>query len=135
MQGSMQIQTCQLCWSATSVILPTEGLLAQKKENNLLKNMDWFSWKHLQKLLRMLRRWQRISLILWQKIKIIASIYIRNSPSYFHLKHYLQAFIKTAATIYKKIQDGVFDVSNEVRFLILLLTVASLLSKQKLACL
>jgi len=28
----------------------------------------------------------------------------------------LQAFIKTAATIYKKIQDGVFDVSNEVSF-------------------
>lgn len=27
-----------------------------------------------------------------------------------------QAFIKTAATIYKKIQDGVFDVSNEVSF-------------------
>ena len=27
----------------------------------------------------------------------------------------MQAFIKTAATIYKKIQDGVFDVSNEVR--------------------
>jgi hypothetical protein len=27
----------------------------------------------------------------------------------------VQAFIKTAATIYKKIQDGVFDVSNEVR--------------------
>lgn len=26
----------------------------------------------------------------------------------------MQAFIKTAATIYKKIQDGVFDVSNEV---------------------
>uniref|UniRef100_A0A2P2K6B4 Ras-related protein n=1 Tax=Rhizophora mucronata TaxID=61149 RepID=A0A2P2K6B4_RHIMU len=24
-----------------------------------------------------------------------------------------EAFIKTAATIYKKIQDGVFDVSNE----------------------
>ncbi|KAF5742819.1 ras-related protein RABB1c-like [Tripterygium wilfordii] len=29
-----------------------------------------------------------------------------------------EAFIKTAATIYKKIQDGVFDVSNEVRFLL-----------------
>ena len=28
---------------------------------------------------------------------------------------FVQAFIKTAATIYKKIQDGVFDVSNEVR--------------------
>lgn len=28
----------------------------------------------------------------------------------------MQAFIKTAATIYKKIQDGVFDVSNEVSF-------------------
>lgn len=28
----------------------------------------------------------------------------------------MQAFIKTAATIYKKIQDGVFDVSNEVNF-------------------
>ncbi|XP_052735032.1 ras-related protein RABB1c isoform X1 [Vigna angularis] len=27
-----------------------------------------------------------------------------------------EAFIKTAATIYKKIQDGVFDVSNEVSF-------------------
>lgn len=26
----------------------------------------------------------------------------------------IQAFIKTASTIYKKIQDGVFDVSNEV---------------------
>ncbi|KAG6418943.1 hypothetical protein SASPL_121150 [Salvia splendens] len=26
-----------------------------------------------------------------------------------------EAFIKTAGTIYKKIQDGVFDVSNEVR--------------------
>ncbi len=28
----------------------------------------------------------------------------------------LQAFINTAREIYKKIQDGVFDVSNEVRF-------------------
>jgi hypothetical protein len=28
----------------------------------------------------------------------------------------MQAFIKTATTIHKKIQDGVFDVSNEVRF-------------------
>jgi Ras-related protein Rab-2A len=28
----------------------------------------------------------------------------------------VQAFIKTAGTIYKKIQDGVFDVSNEVSF-------------------
>jgi hypothetical protein len=28
----------------------------------------------------------------------------------------VQAFIKTAATIYKKIQEGVFDVSNEVSF-------------------
>lgn len=27
----------------------------------------------------------------------------------------LQAFINTAREIYKKIQDGVFDVSNEVR--------------------
>lgn len=27
---------------------------------------------------------------------------------------HLQAFVKTAATIFKKIQDGVFDVSNEV---------------------
>uniref|UniRef100_F6GZB0 Ras-related protein RABB1c n=1 Tax=Vitis vinifera TaxID=29760 RepID=F6GZB0_VITVI len=26
-----------------------------------------------------------------------------------------EAFVKTAATIYKKIQDGVFDVSNEMR--------------------
>ena len=29
-------------------------------------------------------------------------------------RFFFQAFIKTAATIYKKIQDGVFDVSNEV---------------------
>lgn len=29
-------------------------------------------------------------------------------------RFFVQAFIKTAATIYKKIQDGVFDVSNEV---------------------
>ena len=27
---------------------------------------------------------------------------------------YVQAFINTAAKIYQKIQDGVFDVSNEV---------------------
>lgn len=33
----------------------------------------------------------------------------------------VQAFIKTAATIYKKIQDGVFDVSNEVGFSFVLL--------------
>ncbi|XP_040373732.1 ras-related protein RABB1c [Rosa chinensis] len=29
-----------------------------------------------------------------------------------------EAFIKTAATIYKKIQDGVFDVLNEVLLLV-----------------
>lgn len=34
----------------------------------------------------------------------------------FTVKIFVQAFIKTAATIYKKIQDGVFDVSNEVCF-------------------
>jgi hypothetical protein len=28
----------------------------------------------------------------------------------------MQAFVKTAGAIYKKIQDGVFDVSNEVSF-------------------
>lgn len=28
----------------------------------------------------------------------------------------MQAFIKTAATIYKNIQDGIVDVSNEVSF-------------------
>lgn len=28
--------------------------------------------------------------------------------------------MKTAATIYKKIQDGVFDVSNEVSFLFMI---------------
>jgi hypothetical protein len=28
----------------------------------------------------------------------------------------MQAFVKTAGAIYKKIQDGVFDVSNEVFF-------------------
>lgn len=27
---------------------------------------------------------------------------------------FLQAFIRTSSTIYKKIQDGVFDISNEV---------------------
>lgn len=31
-----------------------------------------------------------------------------------HILFVVQAFIKTAGTIYKKIQDGVFDVSNEV---------------------
>lgn len=36
-------------------------------------------------------------------------------PYTFSLEYCLQAFIKTAATIYKKIQDGVFDISNEVR--------------------
>lgn len=36
---------------------------------------------------------------------------------------FYQAFIKTAATIYKKIQDGVFDVSNEVSFTGFILTV------------
>lgn len=35
-------------------------------------------------------------------------------------RSFLQAFVKTAATIYKKIQDGVFDVSNEVRLFFLL---------------
>jgi len=30
----------------------------------------------------------------------------------------MQAFVKTAGAIYKKIQDGVFDVSNEVVFFI-----------------
>ena len=30
------------------------------------------------------------------------------------IKNLLQAFISTASTIYKKIQEGVFDVSNEV---------------------
>jgi hypothetical protein len=28
----------------------------------------------------------------------------------------MQGFVKTAGAIYKKIQDGVFDVSNEVEF-------------------
>ena len=28
----------------------------------------------------------------------------------------MQVFVKTAGAIYKKIQDGVFDVSNEVVF-------------------
>ncbi|KAG5561021.1 hypothetical protein RHGRI_004146 [Rhododendron griersonianum] len=32
------------------------------------------------------------------------------------LENFVQAFITTAATIYKKIQDGVVDVSNEVSF-------------------
>lgn len=31
------------------------------------------------------------------------------------VKFKLQAFIRTASMIYKKIQDGAFDVSNEVR--------------------
>lgn len=35
---------------------------------------------------------------------------------------FLQAFIKTAAMIYKKIEDGVFDVSNEVSVFLLLYT-------------
>lgn len=30
---------------------------------------------------------------------------------------FFQAFINTAREIYRKIQDGVFDVSNEVRAL------------------
>jgi len=34
------------------------------------------------------------------------------------LLHALQAFINTAREIYRKIQDGVFDVSNEVRWIL-----------------
>ena len=36
--------------------------------------------------------------------------------SLFNVDYLFQAFINTAGTIYKKIQEGVFDVSNEVSF-------------------
>ena len=37
-------------------------------------------------------------------------------PDDFLIPIEMQGFVKTAGAIYKKIQDGVFDVSNEVIF-------------------
>jgi hypothetical protein len=52
----------------------------------------WFSWRSLELL------WgQQLMQLLW--VGAVCS----------------QAFINTAREIYKKITDGVFDVSNEVR--------------------
>jgi len=39
----------------------------------------------------------------------------------------MQVFVKTAGAIYKKIQDGVFDVSNEVVFFLSLIITFALL--------
>ena len=36
-----------------------------------------------------------------------------------HLYPPFQAFINTAKEIYQKIQDGVFDVTNEVQFILM----------------
>jgi len=41
----------------------------------------------------------------------------------------MQVFVKTAGAIYKKIQDGVFDVSNEVVFFLSLIITFALLGK------
>lgn len=35
---------------------------------------------------------------------------------FYHVRSFGQAFIETAATIHRKIQDGVIDVSNQVSF-------------------
>lgn len=48
--------------------------------------------------------------------KALYLCYVYAFALYFLFLNYLQAFIRTTATIYKKIQDGVFNVSNEVSF-------------------
>ena len=54
-------------------------------------------------LLYIVRRHSVIGCVLWDFLFL---------PS----THFLQAFINTAKEIYQKIQDGIFDVTNEVNF-------------------
>lgn len=124
MRGSMQIPTWRSCLLRTRVTLRTEGLSAKKKGNNLRRKMGFCSWRHPQELPKMLRRW-------FCSAKFKRSLLLHNGCGYgfealawlnteFPIKwsryYILQAFIKTAARILQKIQEGVFDVSNEVKF-------------------
>lgn len=47
-------------------------------------------------------------------VEDVRSVFYLSHSYFYYVGVYLQAFINTAKEIYHKIQDGVFDITNEV---------------------